>query len=100
MSARRGFLSKDGSTDVEPEAFKDEFSKWALTSLTIWPQVHETDTEIWVESFRDLPSLPVRVETLTIICHYPRLTAFTFSAYCWTYFNHILPRANLFPAEI
>jgi len=77
------------------QAFIDRFSKWPLKSLSIGPQIHETNAEFWAEAFKDLPQLP-RVDNVTILYHYPKPTAF--NTYCWEYFNRTLTRTDLFPA--
>ena len=88
-------MNKDCVADIQPKVLLDQLSKWTLTSLTIGPQVQETNTEFWEESFKDLPPLP-RVDSVTIIYHYPRLRAF--NTYCWEYFDRLLIRRDLFPA--
>lgn len=70
-------------------------NKWTLESLTIGPQVHETNTKFWEESFKDFPPLP-GVDNVTIICNYP--SAKSFNTDCWKYFDHLLTRCDLFPA--
>lgn len=69
--------------------------KWTLKSLTIGPQLHETDIGFWEEAFNHLPSLP-RVGDVTIVYNYPTVKAFTTD--CWTFFDRILTRRDLFPA--
>lgn len=93
VSADRGTLN-DAGANIELKAFINHFQKWTLTSLTIGPQVHETNTEFWVEAFKDLPPLP-RVDNVTVIYHYPRPKAFNTD--CWGYFDRILTRKDLFP---
>ena len=73
----------------------DHLSKWTLKSLTIGPQIHETDREFWEEAFRGLPPLP-GVDNITIIYNYP--TARAFNTHCWEYFDRLLSRRDLFPA--
>ena len=69
--------------------------RWTLKSLTIGPQLHETNTQFWEEAFNDLPPLP-RVEDVTIIYNYPTIDAFNTD--CWKYFDRLLTRRDLFPA--
>ena len=68
--------------------------KWTLKSLTVGPQIIETNTQFWEESFRGLPPLP-GLDNLTIIYNYP--TAKSFNTHCWEYFDRLLPRRDLFP---
>ena len=70
-------------------------NKWALKSLTIGPQIHETNAEFWEEAFRGLPRLP-GVGDVTIIYNYP--TAGAFNTDFWRYFDRLLTRKDLFPA--
>ena len=70
-------------------------SKWALKSLTVGPQIHETNAEFWEEAFRGLSPLP-DVDNVTIIYNYP--TVGSFNTHCWNYFDRLLPRRDLFPA--
>ena len=74
----------------------DHLSKqWSLKSLTIGPQIHETNTQFWEEAFKDLPPLP-DVDNITIIYCYPTVKAFNTD--CWKYFDRLLIRRDLFPA--
>ena len=74
----------------------DNLSKrWALKSLTIGPQIHETDAQFWEEAFEGLPPLP-GVDNLTIIYNYPSVKAFNTD--CWEYFDRLVTRRDLFPA--
>ena len=73
----------------------DNLSRWSLKSLTIGPQVHQTNTEFWEEAFKDLQPLP-RVGNVMIICNYPSAKAFNTD--CWEYFDRLLVRQDLFPA--
>ena len=77
------------------KAFTDHLSRWTLKSLTIGPQVHETNTEFWEESFKGLQPLP-QVDNATIIYNNPSAKAFNTN--CWKYFDHLLTRRDLFPA--
>jgi hypothetical protein len=74
----------------------DHLSKqWSLKSLTIGPQIHETNAQFWEEAFKGLPPLP-GVRNVTIICYYPTVKAFNTD--CWKYFDRLLARRELFPA--
>ena len=73
----------------------DQLSKWTLRSLTIGPQLHETNTQFWEEAVNALPPLP-SVDNVTIIYIYPTVAAFNVD--CWEYFDHVLTRRDLFPA--
>ena len=69
--------------------------QWSLKSLTVGPQIHETNAQFWEEAFEGLPPLP-GVRNVTIICYYPTVKAFNTD--CWKYFDHLLIRRDLFPA--
>jgi hypothetical protein len=69
--------------------------QWTLKSLTIGPQIHETDAQFWEESFKGLPPLP-GVDNVTIIYNYPTVEAFNTD--CWEYFDRLLARPDLFPS--
>jgi len=69
--------------------------KWTLKSLTIGPQLYETDTQFWREAFNGLPMLPC-VSNVTIVYNYPSVRAINTD--CWEYFDRILIRQDLFPA--
>jgi len=69
--------------------------KWSLKSLTIGPQVYETNTQFWEEALKGLPPFP-HVGDVTIVYNYP--TAKAFNTDCWKYFDDILSRRDLFPA--
>ena len=69
--------------------------KWTLKSLTIGPQLHETNTQFWEEAFNSLPPLP-SVDNVTIVYNYP--TAGAFNTDCWEYFDRVLTNRDLFPA--
>jgi hypothetical protein len=74
----------------------DNLSKrWTLKSLTIGPQIHETNAQFWEEAFEGLPPLP-GVDSLTIIYNYPSVKAFNTD--CWEYFGRLVTRRDLFPA--
>ena len=73
----------------------NHLSKWTLKSLTIGPQVCETNTEFWVEAFKDLPPLR-RVGNVTLAYHYPKSA--NFNTDFWEYMDSILSRRDLFPA--
>ena len=87
--------NNDGCSNVESKAFTNHLSKWALTSLTIGPQLHGANTQFWAEAFKDLPPLPC-VDNVTIIYHYLKPKAFNTD--CWEYFDRVLTRTDLFPA--
>jgi len=72
----------------------DHFSKWTLTSLTIGPQLRETNTQFWEEAFNGLPPLP-SVENITIVYNY---RPGAFNTDCWEYFDSIVTRQDMFPA--
>jgi hypothetical protein len=40
--------------------------QWTLTPLTIGPQIHETNAQVWEDVFMDLPLLP-GVNNVTIM---------------------------------
>lgn len=69
--------------------------KWTLKSLTIGPQLDETDTQFWRKAFNGLPMFP-HVGNVTIVYNYPSVKAITTD--CWEYFDRILIRQDLFPA--
>ena len=69
--------------------------EWTLKSLTIGPQIHETNAQFWKDAFMGLPPLP-SVDDVTIIYNYPTLKAFNTD--CWVYFDHLLTRRDLFRA--
>ena len=69
--------------------------KWTLKSLTIGPQLYETDTQFWRNAFHGLPMFR-SVDNVTIIYNYATVKAIT--ADCWQYFDRILIRQDLFPA--
>jgi len=69
--------------------------KWTLKSLTIGPQLRETNTRFWEEAFNGLPPLPC-VDNVTIVYNYPSAEAFNTD--CWDYFDRVLTRRDLFPA--
>jgi len=69
--------------------------KWTLKSLTIGPQLYETNTQFWRDAFNGLPLFPC-VSNVTIVYNYPTARAFTTD--CWEYFDRILIRRDLFPA--
>lgn len=69
--------------------------KWTLQSLTIGPQLCETNTQFWEEALDGLPPLR-RVTNVTIIYNFP--TAKAVNTDCWGYFDRILTLQNLFPA--
>ena len=72
-----------------------QLAKWTLKSLTIGPQLHNTNTRFWEEAFDSLPPLP-SVDNVTIIYTYP--TAGESNTDCWEYFDRVLTRLDLFPA--
>jgi hypothetical protein len=67
--------------------------QWTLKSLTIGPQIHETDAQFWEDAFMGLPPL-LDVDNVTIIYNYPTFKAF--NTHCWEYFNRLLARRDLF----
>jgi hypothetical protein len=69
--------------------------QWTLKSLTIGPQLHETDTQFWEDAFMGLPPLP-SVDNVTIIYCYPTTKAF--NTHHWQYFDRLLTRRDLFPS--
>ena len=71
--------------------------KWSVKSLTIGPQLHETDIRFWEESFDGLPPLP-SVDNVTIVYNYPTVEAFNTD--CWEYFDRVLTNRDLFPALV
>ena len=76
--------------------FIDHLSKkWTLKSLTIGPQLCETNTQFWEEALNNLPPLPC-VANVTIVYNFP--TAKAVNTDCWQYFDRILTRRTLFPA--
>ena len=70
-------------------------NRWTLKSLTVGPQIHETNIQFWEEAFQGLPPLP-GVTNATIIYTYPTVRAFNID--CWKYFDRLLIREDLFPA--
>jgi len=73
----------------------DHLSKWTLKSLTVGPQLHETNTQFWEEAFKGLPPL-LAVTNITIVYNYPSAKAV--NSDCWEYFDRLLIRRGLFPA--
>lgn len=96
---RNGLLLHTELIHVVFKAFFNPIAKnWTLESLTLGPLFHRADYELFNETFQNFPALP-RLSELTIIYRYQR-DHFFFDVRCWSYFNDLFRRTDLFPQSM